>query len=98
TGPGSVGTNHVTRNFQEIAPRRAAPELSPSQRRDSILLHVRAPQVLDSLAKAKYDTAALRVVRGQIAQIENPPVAGRGGRGGGGGGGRGAGGQACEHP
>ena len=96
SGPGSVGTNHVAWNFQEIARPRAAAELSPSQRRDSILLHVRAPQVLDSLTKAKYDTTALRVVRGQIAAIENPPAAGRGGRGGGGG--RGAGGQACEHP
>jgi photosystem II stability/assembly factor-like uncharacterized protein len=97
TGPGAVGTNHVTWNFQEIARPSSAPELSPSQRRDSILLHVRAPQVLDSLTKAKYDTAALRAVRAQISQLENPnPAAGRGGRGGGGG--RGAGGQACEHP
>ena len=90
-------------NFQQAAPRRAPAELSPSQRRDSILLRVRAPQVLDSLTKAGYDTAAIRTVRAQVAQMINPAGAaggGRGGRGGGGGGGGrgGAGGQACEHP
>ena len=85
-------------------PRRKPHPLShsPSQRRDSILLRVRAPQVLDSLTKAGYDTTAIRTVRAQVAQLLNPARAaggGRGGRGGGGGGGRGgAGGQACEHP
>src|SRR4029077_10402394 len=64
-GPGSVGVHHVTWNFAQAA-RRVTAELSPSQRRDSILLHVRAPQVLDSLTKAGYDTAALRQVRAQV--------------------------------
>ncbi len=98
TGPGAAGVNHVTWNFQQAAPRGALAQLSPSQRRDSILLRVRAPQVLDSLARTKYDTAAIRVVRAQVSQLENPAAAGAGRGGRGGGGGRGAGGQACEHP
>ncbi len=102
-GPGSAGVHHVDWNFQETRPRAAAAELSPSQRRDSILLHARAPQVLDSLQKAGFDTAAIRQVRAQVGILSNPgglaAGGGRGGRGGGGGGGRGgAGGQACEHP
>jgi sortilin (neurotensin receptor 3) len=97
-GPGGVGTHNVTWNFQE-AQRRGAAELSPSQRRDSILLHARAPQVLDSLQKAGYDTAAIRTVRTQVNVLSNPAGLGALGRGGRGGGGRGgAGGQACEHP
>ena len=101
-GPGAPGVHHVNWNFQQAA-RRVAAELSPSQRRDSILLRARAPQVLDSLTKAGYDTAAIRVVRAQVNVLVNPQQGaggGRGGRGGGGGGGRGGdgGGQACEHP
>jgi hypothetical protein len=96
-GPGGTGVHRVNWNFQG-RPRTAA-ELTPSQRRDSILLHARAPMVLDSLQKAGYDTAAIRVVRGQVAVMSNPQrlAAAAGGRGGGGGRG-GAGGQACEHP
>src|SRR5262249_47711405 len=102
-GPGAPGVHNVTWNFQETQ-RRTAAELSPSQRRDSILLHTRAPEVLDSLTKAGYDTAAIRQVRAQVNVLANPggaaALGGRGGRGGGGGGGGrgGAGGQACEHP
>ncbi len=98
-GQGGAGVHHATWNFQETRPRVAA-ELSPSQRRDSILLHARAPQVLDSLQKAGYDTAAIRTVRQQVSVLTNPQQAAglfAGGRGGGGGRG-GAGGQACEHP
>jgi len=95
-GPSSAGVHRVTWNFQEAARRRAA-ELSPSQRRDSILLHTRAPAVLDSLTKANYDTAAIRAVRAQVNLLSRPGgVPAFGGRGGGGRGG--AGGQACEHP
>ena len=99
TGPGGAGVHHVNWNFQ-AARRRTAAELSPSQRRDSILLHTRAPAVLDSLQKAGYDTAAIRTVRQQVAVLTNPQrlAAAAGGRGGGGGGRGGAGGQACEHP
>ncbi|MEO7087036.1 MAG: hypothetical protein ABI442_17475, partial [Gemmatimonadaceae bacterium] len=97
TGPGAVGVHHVNWNFQ-IARRATSAELSPSQHRDSILLHVRAPQVLDSLQKAGFDSAAVRQVRAQVATLINPaPANPFGGRGGGGGRG-GAGGQACDHP
>jgi photosystem II stability/assembly factor-like uncharacterized protein len=100
-GPGAVGVQHVTWNFQQVASRRnsAANELSPSQRRDSILLHTRAPQVLDSLAKAGFDSTAIRTVRAQVLAMTTPPAAGNAQAGRGGGGGRGgAGGQACDHP
>jgi hypothetical protein len=95
-GPGGAGVHSVNWNFQS-AVRRTRAELSPSQKRDSILLHVRAPAVLDSLARAGYDTAAIRTVRTQVAQIVNPNPNAGGGRGGRGGRG-GQGGQACEHP
>jgi hypothetical protein len=101
TGPGGAGVHHVTWNYA-MAPRRGErTELSPSQRRDSILLRTRAPMVLDSLQKAGFDTAAIRQVRAQVNVLVNPPAGGLaalGGRGGGGGGRGGAGGQACEHP
>jgi len=95
-GPGGAGLHHVTWNYQMAAPRDTAAQ-SPSERRDSILMHVRAPMVLDSLQRVGYDTAAINRVRGQLRYLERPRnanAAGRGGRGGGGGGG----GQACEHP
>ncbi|HTE44822.1 MAG TPA: hypothetical protein VK636_06225 [Gemmatimonadaceae bacterium] len=104
TGPSAAGMHNVTWNYAQAAPRRAATELSPSQRRDSILIRARAPQVLDSLQKAGFDTAAIRLVRAQVNVLVNPPAAGAGfggrGGGGGGGGGRGGGGggQSCEHP
>jgi photosystem II stability/assembly factor-like uncharacterized protein len=95
-GPGGAGVHKVTWNFQ-MAPRRVATELSPSQRRDSVLLRTRAPQVLDSLTKAGFDTAAIRQVRAQVNAMVNPQqnAGGFGGRGGGRGG---AGGQDCAHP
>ena len=67
---------------------------------DSILLRVRAPQVLDSLQRANYDTAAIRTVRTQVNFLTNPNAAaqGVGGRGGGGGGRGAGGGQDCYHP
>ena len=99
-GPGAAGIQHVSWNFQQTARRAAPGELTPSQKRDSILLRVRAPQVFDSLTKAGFDTAAIRVARARVLALTNPPAAGGfGGRGGGGGGGRGgAGGQECNHP
>ena len=95
-GPGAVGTHTVNWGYA-ITPRpqpRAA--LSPSEKRDSILRAVRAPQVFDSLTKAKYDSTAIALAK----RLVNPPnlgggFAGRGG--GGGGGGRGAGGE-CFRP
>lgn len=96
TGPGTPGLHTVTWSYG-ITPRpqpRAA--LSPSEKRDSILRAVRGPVVLDSLAKAKYDSTALVAARALL----NPPAGGGfpgGFPGGGGGGGRG-GGAACERP
>jgi hypothetical protein len=83
-----------------MIPQRTAAELSPSQRRDSVLLHSRAPAVLDSLTRAGYDTAAIREVRAVVNAMSNPrqAAAAFAGRGGGGGRGGNAGGQACEHP
>jgi hypothetical protein len=102
-GPSTVGVHHVTWDFQQAPPRRPPAELTPSQRRDSILLRVRAPQVLDSLQRAGFDTTAIAAVRRQVAAMINPqqpPQAfgGRGGGGGGGGRGGGRGGQDCAHP
>ncbi len=97
-GPGAAGLHTVTWNYgRQVRPAPRGP-LSPSEKRDSILRAVRGPQVLDSLAKAKYDSAALA----QAKLLLNPPTFGGGpgfgGRGGGGGGG-GRGGQgACERP
>jgi len=101
-GPAVAGLHTVSWNFQgrRSGPAAAPAPLSASERRDSILKAVRAPAVLDSLAKAKYDTAAIA----RAKAILNPPTidpaaGGRGGRGGGGGGGGGRGaGAACERP
>ena len=90
-GPGGSGLHTV--NWTFLANRPVAAEaLSPSERRDSILRAVRAPHVLDSLAKTKYDSAALA----QARTLLNPPQGNPGfnfGRGGG----RGGGGS-CERP
>jgi photosystem II stability/assembly factor-like uncharacterized protein len=101
-GPSTAGMHNVVWDYQQAAPRRIA-ELSPSQRRDSILLRARAPQVLDSLQRAGFDSTAVSTVRRQVAALVNPQAApaafgGRGGGGGGGGRGRGGGGQDCAHP
>ncbi|MEJ7810753.1 MAG: hypothetical protein WKG32_10130 [Gemmatimonadaceae bacterium] len=103
-GPARAGLHSVVWAFQgPPTPRR---ELSPAEKRDSILLRVRAPMVLDSLRKAGFDTVTIARVRQQVAQATNPNPAGPGGvgAGGAGGGGRGAGGgrggppAGCEHP
>ena len=94
-GSAARGLHNVTWAFQS-APTRAA--LTPSARRDSILLKVRAPVVLDSLAKANYDSAALLTVRRIVNIANNPPAAGAFGGRGGGGGGRGGAQLGCEHP
>ena len=95
TGPGTPGLHTVTWSYGITPKPQAAAPLSPSQRRDSILRAVRGPVVLDSLTKAKYDSAAIAQARALL----NPPAGGAvpGGFGGGGGGGRG-GGVACERP
>jgi len=92
-GPVTPGVHTVTWNYALTRAAAATAPLSPSARRDSILRAVRGPKVLDSLAAAKYDSAALATAR--------PLILGTGAAGGGGGfggGGGGAGGAACERP
>jgi hypothetical protein len=103
TGPNRRGVHTVQWAFTGApAPRR---ELTPAERRDSILLRARAPMVLDSLKKAGYDTLALNQVRRVVTAATNPQAAGGpgggafGGRGGGAGGGQfGRANVGCEHP
>jgi photosystem II stability/assembly factor-like uncharacterized protein len=98
TGPGTPGLHTVTWNFIGTRRVEAAPTTpSAAERRDSILRTVRAPMVIDSLRKAKYDTAALARVQQLLQPPPAPQGGGRGGRGGGGGGG-GRGGAACHMP
>ena len=96
-GPSRRGLHTVQWAFQMPAARR---DLSPADRRDSILLRVRAPMVLDSLSKASYDTAAVAAVRRMVTLATNPPQGpgGFGGRGGGAGGPPGRAQSGCEHP
>ncbi len=101
TGPATVGLHTVNWGFQgrRSGPAPAPAPLSPSERRDSILKAVRAPAVLDSLTKAKYDTAAISRAKALLNPPTIDPAAAFGGRGGGGGGGGGRGaGAACERP
>jgi hypothetical protein len=96
TGAGGTGVHAVTWNYRGAFRAAAAPALlSPSEKRDSILKATRAPAVLDSLTKAKYDSVALA----RAKTLLNPPAGGGGfgGRGGGGGAG-GRGGVGCERP
>jgi hypothetical protein len=95
TGPSRRGLHNVNWAFTPAPAARVA--LAPAARRDSILLKQRAPVVLDSLAKANYDTTALATVRRIVNIANNPPAGGLGGRGGGGGG-RGGAQAGCEHP
>jgi len=97
-GPATAGLHTVVWNYSGRRPVPPPPPavLSPAARRDSILRAARAPLVLDSLQKAKYDSTALARVR----QLLTPPAGGapQVGRGGGGGGGGGRGGDACHMP
>ena len=95
TGSGRPGMHSVNWAFQGAPAARK--DLSPSERRDSILMRERAPKVLDSLTQAGYDSTALAAVRRIVNLANNPPAAGAGFGRGGGGGGRG-GNQGCEHP
>ncbi|MEO7362985.1 MAG: hypothetical protein ABI120_21810, partial [Gemmatimonadaceae bacterium] len=99
-GPGGPGLHTVTwpysgtRTVAAVAPL----PLSPSERRDSVLRVARAPQVIDSLKKAKFDSAAIAAAQALL----NPPAGAGGAAGfagrGGAGGGRGGAGGACERP
>ncbi len=105
TGPATPGLHTVTWGYNGSRRVAAAPVVvSPADRRDSVLRASRMPHVLDSLQKAKYDSASLARVR----ELLPPPAAaiagGFGGRGAGGaaaaggGGGGGRGGQNCHMP
>ncbi len=101
TGPSRRGVHTVQWAFQGAPAARR--DLSPAEKRDSILLRTRAPAVLDSLVKAGYDSVAIAFVRRQVTVATAPPQAGGlggrgGGGGGGGGGGRGGAQPGCEHP
>ncbi len=92
SGPGTPGLHTVTWGYNVMSTPGPRAMLSPSEKRDSILRATRMPQVLDSLAKAKYDSTALSLAR----TLLNPPAGGAAfsGRGGGGRGTQGA----CERP
>ncbi len=94
-GPVRPGVHTVVWNYGVSTPRTSA-ALSPSARSDSILRAVRAPKVLDSLAAAKYDSAALASARTIIYAAAGQAAFAGGGFGGGGGG---VGGNpTCERP
>jgi hypothetical protein len=91
-GPATPGLHTVTWAYNITRPVTRAP-LTPSEKRDSVLRAVRGPQVLDSLAKAKYDSAAIATARQLLAPAPaGGLVAAFGGRGGGGGA------ATCERP
>ncbi|MEO7521000.1 MAG: hypothetical protein ABIW79_04215, partial [Gemmatimonas sp.] len=58
-GPSTPGLHTVTWAYNVTARPQPRSPLSPSETRDSILKTNRAPFVLDSLSKAKYDSAAI---------------------------------------
>ena len=99
TGPGTAGLHTVTWSYALTAKPQPRAALSPSEKRDSILRAVRAPLVLDSLAKAKYDSTALATAKRLLTPLPAFNTAGfPAGRGGGGGGGGRGGSGACERP
>jgi hypothetical protein len=95
TGPASRGVHSVQWAFQNAAARQP---LTPSARRDSIILKNRAPGVLDSLARTDYDTAAIAVVRRLVNIANNPPAGGAAALARLAAGGRGGAQAGCEHP
>mgnify|MGYP002780477836 CR=1 FL=1 len=95
-GPTRPGVHTVLWNYG-VQRRAVTQPLGPAARRDSVLRAVRAPKVLDSLAAAKYDSAALATARTLL--LGGGAGAGPGGGFGGGGGGGGGGTTVqCERP
>jgi photosystem II stability/assembly factor-like uncharacterized protein len=79
TGPATPGLHKVVWNYRR---KRAARELSPSQRRDSVLLAQRGTFVLDSLAKAgTFPPPVIERMRQALASGDMSSLF-RGGRGG----------------
>lgn len=76
TGPGTNGLQRVSWNFRSRPVPRAA--LSPAARRDSIKAAKRFDTVIDSLATAGSDTAALGRVRRLLRPVGGPLPQGRG--------------------
>ncbi|HSD32643.1 MAG TPA: hypothetical protein VLB49_12080 [Gemmatimonadales bacterium] len=88
TGPGGPGLHRVAWNFAG-PPARPRP-LSPSQKRDSVLLTARINVVFDSLAKAGMSPQMLDPIKSGLLEGDIQGLAQRFGFGGGGGGGGGA--------
>jgi hypothetical protein len=75
-GPANPGVHNVVWPYSITRTTTPAPRvLSPAERRDSILLNVRAPMVLDSLRKVGYDTAAIGSVQRAVDAARNPAAA-----------------------
>lgn len=77
SGPGGAGLHTVTWPFSgtRTLPPAGPRALSASERRDSILRAVRAPMVLDSLTRAKYDSGAIAQARVLLNPVAPPGVA-----------------------
>jgi hypothetical protein len=78
TGPARAGLHRVTWDFRGRTP--PAPALSPTQRRDSVLLARRADAVIDSLVQAGMSREALERLRGRVASGEVGAFFGGGGQ------------------
>jgi photosystem II stability/assembly factor-like uncharacterized protein len=60
SGAGAPGLQHVTWGFRGQKVNRALPPMSPSEFRDSVRYYTRTAYVLDSVAKAGWDTTLVR--------------------------------------
>jgi hypothetical protein len=76
TGPARPGLNRVTWDFRGRTP--PASPLSPTQRRDSVLLARRADAVIDSLVREGMSREALERLRARVASGEIGAVFGGG--------------------
>jgi photosystem II stability/assembly factor-like uncharacterized protein len=77
-GPARAGLHRVTWDFRGRTPQ--APALSPTQRRDSVLLARRADAVIDSLVQAGMSREALERLRARVASGEIGAFFGAGGQ------------------
>lgn len=59
-GSGSSGLQRVVWNYRGTKKNLAMPDLTPSEFRDSVVYYTRTGRVLDSLAKAGWDTTLVR--------------------------------------
>jgi hypothetical protein len=91
-GTGRAGLNTVTWNLR-AAPAEQVAELTPAQRRDSLVTMRRSEVVADSLIGAGLDSATVRQVARLLRGEQRMPAGMMGGGFGGGGGGAGTAGQ-----